>query len=317
MEKANAAKMVKLEAEMKDAVANMGETEVRESHLAKAEYLTQIGDKDAAITAYRETTEKTVSLGHKLDIVFALIRLGMFYSDTDLTVRNLEKAAEMMEQGGDWDRRNRLKVYSGAQAVRARDFKLATTNFLATVSTFTSVEIMEYKEFVELTVLMAMITLPRVELYEKVILGPEVQEILHQSPTIKLFLESFYKCDYATFFKCLADVDEMMMKHSLLAAHRRFYIREMRVLAYTQLLQSYRSVTLDSMAASFGVSADFIDGELSHFIAAKRINCKIDKVAGIVLTNRPDFKNSQYQETVKKGDVLLNQLQKLSQVINI
>lgn len=57
--------------------------------------------------------------------------------------------------------------------------------------------------------------------------------------------------------------------------------------------------------------------ELSHFIAAKRLNCKIDKVAGIVMTNRLDMKNAQYQTVIKQGDLLLNQVQKLSQAINI
>ena len=147
----------------------------------------------------------------------------------------------------------------------------------------------------------------------QVVLGPEIQEMLHQSPTIKQFLTTFYSCDYKGFFQALADVDEMLMKNHLLAPHRRFYVRELRILGYTQLLTSYRSVTLDSIANSFGVSPAFIDRELSHFIAAKRLNCKIDKVAGIVMTNRPDEKNSQYQTTIKQGDLLLNQIQKLSQ----
>ena len=59
----------------------LGETEIREAHLFKAEYLCRIGDKEAAETAFRVTTEKTVSLGQRLDIVLNLIRLGMFYSD--------------------------------------------------------------------------------------------------------------------------------------------------------------------------------------------------------------------------------------------
>lgn len=33
----------------------------------------------------------------------------------------------------------------------------------------------------------------------------------------------------------------------------------MRVLAYTQLLQSYQSLTLDYMAKAFGVTEAFID----------------------------------------------------------
>lgn len=35
--------------------------------------------------------------------------------------------------------------------------------------------------------------------------------------------------------------------------------------------------------------------ELARFIAAGRLHCKIDKVGGIVETNRPDSKNYQYQ----------------------
>ena len=44
-----------------------------------------------------------------------------------------------------------------------------------------------------------------------------------------------------------------------LAPHTRYFIREMRIKAYTQLLESYRSLSLQHMAKSFGVSVGFID----------------------------------------------------------
>lgn len=53
------------------------------------------------------------------------------------------------------------------------------------------------------------------------------------------------------------------------------------------------------------------------FIAAGRVHCKIDRVGGIVETNRPDQKNAQFNAVVKQGDLLLNRVQKLSRVINI
>ena len=46
----------------------------------------------------------------KLDLIFHQIRIGLFYMDHDLITRNLEKAQELIESGGDWDRKNRLKV---------------------------------------------------------------------------------------------------------------------------------------------------------------------------------------------------------------
>lgn len=45
----------------------------------------------------------------------------------------------------------------------------------------------------------------------------------------------------------------------VLNPHARYYVREMRILAYAQLLESYRSLTLDSMSTAFGASVDFID----------------------------------------------------------
>jgi len=116
----------------------------------------------------------------------------------------------------------------------------------------------------------------------------------------------------------------------------------MRIIAYAQLLESYRSLTMESMANSFGVSERFIDkyvviimddkvfqgnnlnylfvfftSDVSKFIAAGRLNCVIDKVNGIVETNRPDAKNAQYQQSIKQGDILLTRIQKLSRVINV
>lgn len=45
----------------------------------------------------------------------------------------------------------------------------------------------------------------------------------------------------------------------LLSVHSRYYVREMRIRAYGQLLESYRSVTLISLAEAFGVSVGFMD----------------------------------------------------------
>lgn len=45
-----------------------------------------------------------------------------------------------------------------------------------------------------------------------------------------------------------------------------------------QFLDAYKSVVMKTMAAAFGVGEPFLDKELSRFIAAGRLNAKIDKV---------------------------------------
>ena len=56
-----------------------------------------------------------------------------------------------------------------------------------------------------------------------------------------------------------AEVEHMLKQDRLMSPHYRYYVREMRILAYTQLLESYRSLTLEYMANAFGVSEAFID----------------------------------------------------------
>ncbi len=57
--------------------------------------------------------------------------------------------------------------------------------------------------------------------------------------------------------------------------------------------------------------------ELAEFIVAGRLGAKIDKVAGVVESKRPDARNAAYQDVIRKGDLLLNRIQKLSRIIDI
>lgn len=64
-------------------------------------------------------------------------------------------------------------------------------------------------------------------------------------------------------------------------------------------------------------SADAYTRDLAKFIAADRIPCTIDRVKGIIETNRPDDKNKQYADVVKQGDTLITKLQKYGQAVRL
>lgn len=318
LRKENEDKLKELDDKIKDAEENFGESEVREANLNKAEYYHKIGDKEKALTQYRITSEKTVSLGQRLDIVFALLRIGFTFLDLDLLRRNIEKAKSMIEEGGDWERRNRLKVYEGAYLMFIRNFDGAAKLFLESVSTFSATELMPYNTFIYYTVIISMISLERRDLKKKVIDSPDILSVLHQIPHASEFINSLYNCQYSKFLVALVDITDTMKKDRYIASHVRFYSRELRIKAYSQFLESYKSVTLKSMANDFGVSVDLLDSELSRFISAARLNAKIDKVGGIVETsNIGGAKNVQYHQVIKHGDRLLDRIQKLSRVIDL
>lgn len=77
------------------------------------------------MSAFRKAEEKIHTIGCKLDTVFHLIRVGLFYMDHDLTSRNIDRAQTLIDEGGDWDRRNRLKVYKSIFYMANRQFKVA------------------------------------------------------------------------------------------------------------------------------------------------------------------------------------------------
>ena len=74
----------------------------------------------------------------------------------------------LIEEGGDWDRRNRLKVYRGLHLVSIRQFKQGGALFIDALSTFTATELISYNDFVALTVVSNALALKRVDLKKKV-----------------------------------------------------------------------------------------------------------------------------------------------------
>ncbi|KAF4776972.1 26S proteasome subunit RPN7 [Colletotrichum scovillei] len=356
-----------------EAVEKAGETEIQAARGKRAEFWARVGDKDRAIAAYEDVFEKTGILGTKIDLVLAIIRMGLFYGDKLLVKKHVERAKTLVESGGDWDRRNRLKAYEGIYLLTVRSYNLAAPLLLDSLSTFTSYELCTYSSLVVYSVLAGSVSLKRVDFKSKVVDAPEIKAILgdgedkllalsgalsagpgaddamHDAPPaaaktavnlttlgtstdqpeaemaidfspLAQLVSSLYNGQYKYFFQALAQVEESFLTQDrYLHEHKNWFIREMRLRAYQQLLQSYRVVGLETMATDFGVTVDFLDRDLAKFIAAGRIPCTIDRVSGkgVIETNRPDDKNKQYQDVVRQGDQLITKLQKYGQAVRL
>ena len=53
---------------------------------------------------------QTVAIGQKMDLMFSLLRLDFIHGDYIAVKANLGKARKLFQEGGDWERKNRLKV---------------------------------------------------------------------------------------------------------------------------------------------------------------------------------------------------------------
>ena len=290
----------------------------------KAQYIFQIGKiykeekmYDQALNQFKETISNTKSFNTKIDSLFEICHIGLLQKDLDLLKEYLEKIKDLLKEGGDWEKKNRLKVYEGLYLLFNRNFKEAGKNFLDALMTFTSYELFDFKTFVFYTAVINIISVDRKTLKEKIIDNSDVLSCINDIPHLQSFLNTFYDGEYEKFFKELYFIIQVLKKDFYLSKHYNYYINEMRVKVYSQFLQSYKTVTMDNMAKVFGVSTNFIDRELSNFISQGRINAKIDKVSGIIECNHNEENVDLYQATIRDSDILISKIHKLSKLLEI
>lgn len=274
--------------------------------------------QEKALSSYEAVYEKTGILGTRIDLVLAITRLNIFFNDRLAVKKAIDRAKTLVESGGDWDRRNRLKAYQGLHLLTIRSYNLAAPLLLDSLSTFTSYELCSYSSLVVYSVLAGAESLKRVDFKTKVYDAPEIRAILGDgedklsalsgaaaagpgagdeemrdasssatpgtaATAVNLtalgsssvpqetetpidftplagLVRSLYVGNYQAFFLSLAAVEENFLSQDrYLYEHRGWFVREMRLRGYQQLLQSYRVVGLGSMANDFGVSVDFLD----------------------------------------------------------
>jgi len=51
----------------------------------------------------------------------------------------------LVDEGADWDKKNKLKVFEGCYCMLIRDFKHASDLFISSIATFTCTELLDYK----------------------------------------------------------------------------------------------------------------------------------------------------------------------------
>lgn len=297
------------------------ELDVASTTTKLAEYYTKIIDRKNATETFKKVLELTPNTGSKIDHLLTLTRIDFFFNDLPLVQKHLEQIGQLSEKGGDWERRNRFKAYNGIYMLATRNFAEAAKLLIDSLATFTSTELCSYEAIAHCAIVTGVLSLERVDLKNKIIDSPEILSIASTTPNLEPLLNltnSLYTCEYNCFFQYLLEsYEKLLLPNKYLYKHANFFLREMRCKAYNQLLESYKSLSLKSMATNFNISEEFLDQDLCKFIPNKKLNCTIDKVNGIIETNRPDNKNNQYHALIKQGDNLLTKLQKYGAAVKL
>ena len=100
----------KLDEKIKDAEENLGDVEVRDAILEKAEFYQKSNLRDKAIETFELALTKTIGIGKKMDVVFSMLRIVLNEKNLDQIKKYIDRCKKFLEEGGDWERKNRLKV---------------------------------------------------------------------------------------------------------------------------------------------------------------------------------------------------------------
>lgn len=207
LEKLNKEELDKLDERLAEAEKTEGESDIADALRARASYLTRIGDKvwyplkdnvqsllifcvgqghrSSEISSRKNTrigskdrhrphTHSAGSLLRRPRYNFVKSHKGGRVSNSyqllliEYSCFLLTLTQRLVDTGGDWDRRNRLKVYRGLHLLSIRQFKRGGELLLDALSTFTATELLSYNDFVALTTIANVLTLKRVDLKKKV-----------------------------------------------------------------------------------------------------------------------------------------------------
>jgi len=277
----------------------------------------KIADKEKCIELLDKILKGSPTTDMKISCLFKKAFMYFFYTDFEGIRTSLQALEESMNTYSSWEEKNRFKVYKGLYCLMQGKFVEACEHLIETLPTFNTLELVSYEDFVCYTVSVAMLTLPRRDLKKKCLDGQEIQEGLYNAPLVQNFLKSLYNCRYAEFFQNLALIEQELKKSLFMNGVYQTYVEDIRAVAYSQLLESYSSLSLDYMAELFGVTSEFMDEEIAYYIGLGKLNCKINKVTSTINTVSPEVMNEKYNQIIRQGDLLLSKMQKLATKLNV
>ena len=180
------AELKKLDAKIEEAREQQGDVEVRDAILDKAQFLKEEAlDYPEAERVYRDAYAKSGGASKKMEILFEIMLMNIEKFDIDALKKDVAQCKTLVEEGADWDKKNKLKIFEGVYCMLIRDLNRAAELFMSSIATFTCVELMSYRDFVFYCVVTAMVTQERKVIRKEVVHSPDILAVIRDIPFLR------------------------------------------------------------------------------------------------------------------------------------
>lgn len=232
--------IAKIDERINQAQTDGDDIQLRDAYVAKAEYFANLGQHSQAIEQYQLALAKTAGAQKKLEYQLAVLHIYFVLSDFAKFGDQLELCKRLNEEGGDWEKKNKLLVYEGLWMIKKRNLEEAATILLSCVNTFNAPEILAFEKLVFYGVVLGMVTLQRKDLRAKIIDNSEIIAVLREDKVLYDYLFSLYERRYSDFFKNIS----RFTSHSCRAEdqQRRIFGRAQKLLPKISTSRSVQSV---------------------------------------------------------------------------
>jgi 26S proteasome regulatory subunit N7 len=176
----------KLNAKIEEAKEQQGDVEVRDAILDKAVFLKEEAkDYPEAERVFREAYAKSGGASKKMEILFEIMLMNIEKFDIDGLKKDVNQCKVLVDEGADWDKKNKLKIFEGVYCMLIRDLNRAADLFISSIATFTCLELMSYRDFVFYTVVTAMVTQERKMIRKEVVHSPDILAVIRDIPFLR------------------------------------------------------------------------------------------------------------------------------------
>jgi 26S proteasome regulatory subunit N7 len=105
------AEIKKFDEKIKYAEEVHGDTEVRDVIIEKAEFYTKVKQSVKAKETFLKALDKTIGVSKRLEVIMFILQIAFLDADVPEMKKYIDKSLKLLEEGGDWERKNKLKVF--------------------------------------------------------------------------------------------------------------------------------------------------------------------------------------------------------------
>jgi 26S proteasome regulatory subunit N7 len=168
-----------------------------------------------------------------MEIEFFIMLIYLRQLKIDLLKKHIDIQHKYLLDGGDWEKKNKLKIFEGIYCLMTREFQKASQLFLSCITTFNCPEAISYNKLVYYTIITSFISITRIDIKKKIVHSPDILTSIREMPVVKNLLDCYVKCDYKGFFVNFIALLEELKSDDFIKPHIKYYIREMRVMIYS------------------------------------------------------------------------------------